>query len=150
MAGEGANIYGFWPADPNAPIKYYPVAATQTFAAGDPVIESTGVAVAVAASSATLLGVAAGPCAALATSTMVPVWSDPETVFRARIAATAASLVPGDLIDLTGTTGAFTANPALSTQDLFVFLRTVPGQTNSTVGALIEIKINPHNHQLHN
>lgn len=146
MAKETYNPYGFMPVDPeSAHIEYYPVATTQTLAKGDPVILSSGqVAIAVEASSAELLGVMAEDAASLTAAVLVAVYDDPDTVFYARTNADASSVAIGTHADLAGTTGAFTLNVSTSNQDLFCILGTKVGDTNSTVGAHLRVKIMKH------
>lgn len=96
--------YGFRPFYDDAPITMWPVAATETFATGDAVIITTGGVAIGLTDSANLLGVAAGPCASLATGTYVPIWCHPETLFVGRSNGTDA-LVAGDECDIIGATG---------------------------------------------
>lgn len=146
MAKEQFNKYGFWPLNPeNARVTYYPVAASQTLAAGDPVILSSGqVAVAVSNSSTELLGVVAQPCASLTAGTLVAVWDDPGIIFKCRVSADASSLAIGTARDLSGTTGAFIMNVAAGSQGVVLFMGCLPSETNSTAGAYTRAKIIKH------
>ena len=99
----GDNPKGFRPANPDAPIREFEEAASQTFARGDAVILSSGkVAIALAA-SAELLGVAAEPASGT-TNNKIKVWFDPHTDFIGRTDA-ADSLAVGGPADLIGATG---------------------------------------------
>lgn len=146
MAKETYNLLGFRPLTPCcASVRYFPIAASQTLAAGDPVILSSGqVAVAVAASSAELLGVVAEDCVSLAANTQVPVYCDPNTIFVARGSAAPSSCTIGTAYDLSGTTGAFEVNVAASSQALFTYLGVVPGDDNTVDGANMQVKIAKH------
>jgi len=146
MAKETYNQYGLNPLYPDqARIGYYKVAATQTIKIGDPLILSSGqAAIAVAASSTQLLGVAAQDSTLATANTLIAVYDDPDTVFRGRISASAAAVDAGYLADLVGTTGAFNVNVEASTQDVFIFLGCLPEETNSEVGAYCKVKIRNH------
>jgi hypothetical protein len=146
MAKETYNPYGFIPANPdNSHVGYYPVAASQTIAKGDAVILSSGqVAIAVAASSTELLGIAAQASASQAANTLIAIYDDPATVFFGRTNADASSKTIGAEYDLAGTTGAMQVNVGASSQDLFVLLGTKTGDDNSETGAHLMVKINKH------
>lgn len=145
-AKESFNAYGLLPLHPeNAQITYHPVATTQTLAAGDPVILSSGqIAVAVSASSAELCGAMAQASVTATAGTLVAVYDDPETIFRARTSADASSSNIGDTFDLSGTTGTFIVNVGATSQNLFILKGVVAGDDNTVVGANLKIKIAKH------
>lgn len=148
MAKETYNLRGFRPLNPcccTECMRYFPIAASQTLAAGDPVILSSGqVAVAVANSSAELLGIVAEDCASLAANTQVPVYCSPDTIFRGRASAAPSSTTIGTAYDLSGTTGVFEVNVAATTQALFTYLGVLPGDDSAQDGAYMQVKIAKH------
>lgn len=146
MAKEAYNTYGLRPLYPErSKITKLPVATAQTLAKGDPVILSTGqIAVAVSNSSAEIVGIMAQDAVLLTAGTLVDVYADTQEIFVGRAAADHSSVAIGYQPDLTGTTGAFEVNMAASTQDVFVFLGTLPGDTSSVAGARVMVKICKH------
>jgi len=145
MAKESYNPYGFWPATPNAKTRMMEVAASQTFAAGDPLVLSSGqVAVAVQNSSTELCGIAAEACASLDQGTEVAVWADPDQEFFGRCNADASGVAVGTLMDLDGTTGAFEIDENASDQDLFCHLGVKRGDDDSQAGAQLRVRIAKH------
>ena len=74
------NRTGFWPKNPDAKITYLGVAASQTIAAGDPIVLSTGLVACGAADSAEIAGVAAQASASAAAGTRIACWIDPDEV----------------------------------------------------------------------
>lgn len=148
MAGESYNKYGFHPESPDAKISYFPIAASQTWVKGDMLYNNAGAITIAAAATATLLGPAADDQTTPTTGTLVPVYANPDEVFIGRADADASSLVAGSEIDLVGATGAQQIDVGASTTDVFVFLSVVEGQTSSSAGALLRVKINETVHDL--
>jgi len=146
MAKETYNQYGLRPLYPDqARIGYYKVAATQSIKIGDPLVLTAGqAAIAVAASSTILLGVAAQNSTLAAANTLIAVYDDPDTVFRGRASADASAVQAGYLPDLVGTTGAFNVNVEASAQDVFIFLGCLPEENSSAAGAYCKVKIRLH------
>jgi hypothetical protein len=146
MAKEAYNKYGFFPLHPeDARVNHYPIKTGQTLAAGDPVILDSGqIAVAVSNSSTELIGVVARDCASLTAATLVPVWDDPDTIFKCRASADASSLAVGTARDLTGTTGAFQLNVAAGTQSVVLFMGCLPAEDSSQAGAYCRARIAKH------
>lgn len=145
MANQSHNRKGFRPLGPNPRIGEYPIAASQTLAAGDAVILSSGQVSIGLAASAVLLGVVARDCASLAANTYVPVYDDPAQVFVGRADADSSSLVAGDEVDLVGGTGAMQLDADASTTDVFKLIR-LHNKTDAaaTAGAEWEFQINKH------
>lgn len=133
MAKESYNLYGLHPLSvKEGDIMEFPVATTQTLAAGDPVILSGGqIAVAVQNSSAELCGVMAQDSVLATAGTMVKVYWRPEQLFYGRAASASAETI-GAAVDLSGTTGTFEINNAATSQALFCILGTLPGDTAAT------------------
>jgi hypothetical protein len=145
MAKETYNPYGLIPAYPDdARIEYYPVAASQTIAKGDPVIISSGQIAIATTTSAEICGVAAQASASADAGTLIAIYDDPDTVFFVRADADASSLAIGTHCDLDGSTGAFQLDVAGSTYDILNYLGTKPNDDNSEIGAHLKVRINKH------
>ena len=141
------NRYGFYPVRVDAPVRYFPVAATQTLAEGDMCILDSSAygAVAIAlVDSAILLGPVARACASLAEGTMIPIYSDPETEFYGYADADASALVAGSEVDITGATGAMVIDVSESTTDVLMVRRLCADDTAASAGQKIVVTINKH------
>jgi hypothetical protein len=145
MAKESYNLYGLHPLDAKPEdIMYFPVAATQTLAKGDPVILSGGeIAVAVANSSTELCGVMAQDSVTATEGTMVAVYWRPEMLFYGRAASASAETI-GAMADLSGSTGTFEVNNAAPSQSLFCILGRVQGETAATDCRNLVVRIVKH------
>lgn len=143
MANEGSNRYGFYPADPGAVPRRYKIAASQTIAAGDPVILSSGqIAIAVSNSSTELCGIAAEPASGKSANDPIMIYDDPDMVFIGRSSTAPSNGQCGTAYDLTGTTGAFQVNFSATSQAVMLFLGEADtDETNTTAGAKIRVKI---------
>jgi len=143
--GQSHNAYGAWPVYPDrAKITWLPVAATQTLTKGDFVIYSSGVAIALAASTE-LLGVVAQDCASLTTATLVPVYADPDTEFRVIADAASNTLTFGSLPGIVGATGAMMLDVGDdNATDVLLCIRAYPDDTTTSAYARWIVKINKH------
>jgi len=142
--GQAENRKGFFPADPEARMNYYPIAASQTLAAGDAVILTSNLVDVALDSSAALLGVIARDCSGLAASTMVPVWDDPDTVFIGTANADSSGVGAGDEVDLVGTTGIMQIDEDASSTDVFKLIAALPDDAPATANCRWKFKINKH------
>jgi hypothetical protein len=116
-------------ANPNAPngfrvvqsgssgplVKYYPVAASQTIAAGDMVKLASGLVEIAGAADTALLGVARDPVATTASVTraddVVAVYvADGDTIFEGQCSGSSTAALVGTTCDLEGTTGSQAVN----------------------------------------
>ena len=121
-----------------------PIAASQTLAAGDAVIWSSGQLVIALANSATLAGVVARNCSGLASDTKVPVWADPNLVFVGRI-DDADAITEGGQADIIGATGVMQIDAdGGSTNVLRVLRRFDEDETDDTAGERLEFRIDIH------
>jgi hypothetical protein len=148
-AKEGFNPYGLIPAHPvpSDEIHTYTVKTSATIAVGDPVIiDGVTVDIAVSNSSTTLCGVAASAVSSASAGDEISVYDNPNTIFFIRCSADASAVALGTLMDLSGTTGAFVANVAASSQDLLMNMGVKRGDTSSTTGAQLKVKINASHH----
>lgn len=150
-AKEGFNPYGLVPAHPvpSDEMHTYTVATGAVIAVGDPVIPNGAtIDIAVSNSSTTLAGVAAQATASggAAAGDEIAVYDNPNTIFFVRCSADASAVALGTLMDLSGTTGAFVANVAASTQDLLMNMGVKRGDTSSTTGAQLKVRINASHH----
>lgn len=133
MAPADENKRGFWPEDDKLEPTWLPVANAQTLARGDAVIESTGVAIALA-DSARILGVIAQDAVTLATGTLVPVYlAEGATRFVGRQDDTTALSV-GDELDLIGATGAMQIDGDASAIDVFRLVREIDRDIGDVIG----------------
>ncbi len=148
-AKEGFNPYGMIPAHP-VPVgscHTYTVKTAATIAVGDPVIiDAVTMDIAVSNSSTQLAGVAATAVSSASAGDEIAVYDDPDMVFYIRCSADASAVALGTLMDLSGTTGAFVANVAASTQDLLMNMGVKRGDDSSTTGAQLKVKINASKH----
>jgi hypothetical protein len=143
--GQSNNKYGAWPTDEKrAPITHLPIAASQTLAAGDLVILSSGQIAIAVAGSAELVGVIARDCSSLAANTRVPVYADPDTVFEMIANADSSSVTIGGEYDLVGATGAMMINVGASSTDVFTVVRSNADDNTSNAYARWHVKINKH------
>lgn len=144
--GQTHNRYGAHPVDvASAKIRWLPVAATQTLTKGDFVILSSGLVAIALADSAELVGAIAQDCASLATSTLVPVYADPDTEFEVVADADSSAMVAGDAPGIVGTTGAMMLNVADSNAtDVLHAIRSNPQDAASSAYARWIVKINKH------
>jgi hypothetical protein len=144
MADQAHNAKGFFPLNPNAPITYFRVAATQTLSKGDAVIiSSEKVAIGLAA-SATLLGVIAQNAVTLAEDTKVGVWADPDTLFVGRQNGATGALGVGQEVDLVGATGAMELDEDASVTDVFKIVEELSADETDAAGKRWIFKINKH------
>lgn len=145
MADQSHNRKGFMPLNPDAVIKWLPIAASQTLTKGDAVILSSGLVAIAVAGSAALVGVVAQDCASLAASTLVPVWCDPEEDFIGLADADSSSVTAGSEVDLVGATGAMLLDVGASTTDVFKLqYQYDPEEDLTTASARWVFRINKH------
>jgi hypothetical protein len=143
--GQTNNKYGAWPInEKKAEITHLPIAASQTLAAGDFVILSSGLVQIALAASAELCGVVARDCSGLAASTRVPVYADPDTVFEVIADADSSSVTAGAEVDIIGATGAMMMDADASSTDVLTAIRSNADDDTSSAYARWLVKINKH------
>ena len=139
----------FYPVGNGAPTLRWKMAASQIIAKGDPVILSSGlVAIAVANSSAAILGFAAESVTSAASGNYyIDIWlAKGDTKFKATASTTVAITdfftATASCFDLAGTTGSFTVNLAASSQDIFQVVGTPDGIENGTLSTTCYVIVN--------
>ena len=143
--GQSNNKYGAWPVEgTHAPIRWLPVASTQTLTKGDFVILSSGKIAIALATSAELCGVIAQDCASLTAGTLVPVYAYPHTIFEVIADADSSSATIGAEYDIVGATGAMMLDIGGSTYDVLVPVHSVPDDTLANAYARWHVRINKH------
>ena len=143
--GQSNNKYGAFPIDDKAPITWLPIASSQTLTKGDFVILSSNLVAIALANSAELCGVIAQDCSGLASSTLVPVYATPDTVFEIIADADSSSLGVGDVPGIVGSTGAMMLDVGDdNSTDVLIALRSNPEDSTSSAYARWLVRINKH------
>ena len=140
---------GFIPIGNGAPTLRWKMAASQTIKKGDPVILTSGlVAIAVAASSAAILGFAAeSVTSADSGNYYIDIWLATNNAKFKAIASTNVAITDfftasALCFDLAGTTGAWTVNLAANVQALFQIVGIPDGIEHGTLGTTCYIVVN--------